>query len=202
MYFRYRQVCDKGYEFGQEITKKETAKFTQLVWRKTTKFGIAYATKKRKDGLFCTYVVAKYSPIGNNRGSYVDNVRRGSFTPSICDSLNTVAFNAVNDGKPSIAVIQPQTSHSHWSFVPKVANQVLNAVTHEAGKYVPFKFPTYHELPTLKPATAHVGPLLIHHNKRCKFTGTLNAACRGKRVRTYLLESYLRLLCCGVEVVG
>ena len=155
---------------------KDTAKFTQLVWKSTVDFGIAFATKKNKDNLYCTYVVAKYSPAGNKAGSYKDNVQKGSFLPSICDSLNTIAFNAAMENKPIM--------NAHWSFGPSVANQVLKAINHEAGTFEPFKMPVYH-VNQLKPT-----PVIIH-SKRCKDSGAESPVCRGN---AYYLRIYLILV--------
>lgn len=119
--------------------------------------------------MYCTHFVAKYSPAGNKVGSYKDNVLQGSFTSSICDSLNTIAFNAAMEDTPK--------TYSHWSFGPQVANQVLTAVSHEAGTFEPFKFPVYH--------SNHARPTVVHL-KRCKKYKMESGVCRGNILSSLL----------------
>lgn len=152
------------------------------MWKSTDEIGIAFATKKTKDNLYCTYVVAKYFPAGNKASSYKDNVLRGSFTPSICDSLNTIAFNAAMD-EPTKMV-----PHVHWSLGPQVANQLLTAVEHVAGTFEPFKMPNYHTKSPLLP--------LVKHSKYCKGMGTENPICRGISHIHYSVHLFTRC-CCG-----
>ena len=175
--FRYRQVCDKGYKFDGEEPGKDTAKFSQLVWKATSNFGIAYATKKTKDNLYCTYIVAKYSPAGNKVGSYKENVQQGSFTASICDSLNTIAFNAAMEDAPK--------TYSQWSLGPEVANQVLTAVRPEAGTVKPLAMPIYHK---------NFPSPVIWHSKRCKHYKTDNAVCRGNFFNPVFMQYILFIL--------
>ena len=106
-------------------------------------------------------MVAKYSPAGNKAGSYKDNVLRGLFTSSICDSLNTIAFKAAMEDVPK--------TYSHWPFNPQVANQVMTAVSHETGTLEPFKLPVYH--------SNNLRPIVVH-SKRCKNYKTESAVCR------------------------
>jgi len=47
------------------------AEFTQIVWRKTIKFGIAM---KKEEGYY--RIVALYSPKGNVYGQYAKNVKK------------------------------------------------------------------------------------------------------------------------------
>jgi len=60
----------KNYTFGSEPTSLSSGHFTQVVWKKTQKLGIAKA--KTKAGK--TIVVANYEPAGNWIGQYKDNV--------------------------------------------------------------------------------------------------------------------------------
>ena len=75
---RYNEVCKPGYTFGQESGGGGTGHFTQVVWKESVELGIGKADIDR-DGMKCTYVVARYRPAGNMRGDYVENVPQGSF---------------------------------------------------------------------------------------------------------------------------
>merc|ERR1712141_209707 len=60
----------KTYKFGSEPTSMGTGHFTQVVWKKSKKMGIAKArTSKGK-----IIVVANYEPAGNWIGQYTENV--------------------------------------------------------------------------------------------------------------------------------
>lgn len=48
----------------------------QVVWRATTAVGVALAANKSEDGWIETYIVARYSPQGNIRGRFAENVKR------------------------------------------------------------------------------------------------------------------------------
>ena len=72
-----------------------------MVWRASTKVGIAYATKlKPKSKTLCTVVVAKFDPAGNGEGELTKNVDQGTFDRSFCGrfSLNfcTYVFIVMN----------------------------------------------------------------------------------------------------------
>ena len=70
-----------------DITRHFFTIFFQIVWRKSKKVGIAYATKmKKKSQTLCTVVVAKFDPIGNT-GDLVQNVDKGSFEKSFCGKI-------------------------------------------------------------------------------------------------------------------
>ncbi len=65
----YEEVGNYDFNAGQfEFT---TGHFTQVVWKSTTSFCIAYATTA--DGQD-TYVVAQYTPPGNYIGDFLKNV--------------------------------------------------------------------------------------------------------------------------------
>jgi len=59
------------YTFGSEPTSSASGHFTQVVWKRTEKLGIARA-KSAKSGKII--VVANYEPAGNWIGQYKDNV--------------------------------------------------------------------------------------------------------------------------------
>lgn len=60
--------------------------FTQVVWKKSNKLGIGKASGK-KNGMTCTYIVARYRPPGNYKSQFADNVLKGSFNEGKCSDL-------------------------------------------------------------------------------------------------------------------
>ena len=63
---RYREVCDPGYDFVS-AQPGNAGHFSQVVWKGSTRFGIGRAAEMR-NGLLCTYIVARYRPAGNFLG--------------------------------------------------------------------------------------------------------------------------------------
>lgn len=53
--------------------------FTQVVWKKSTELGIGFYDKKRDDGWVCRTIVARYREPGNGGGTFLENVKKGSF---------------------------------------------------------------------------------------------------------------------------
>ena len=73
---RYDEESNYNYQTGTSNGGK-IGHFTQIVWKGTTKLGIAKAsTTTKKNGFYATYVVAQYSPAGNVRGRYRANVQQ------------------------------------------------------------------------------------------------------------------------------
>lgn len=62
----------KDYRFDVEAIYQGTLHFTQIVWKKSTEFGIGMAN----NGKGKTYIVANYNPRGNCIGEFVQNVSR------------------------------------------------------------------------------------------------------------------------------
>jgi len=72
----YEEVINPGYNFHAKdlITKFDgTNSFTQVIWKASIKLGIAI-TEGQENGMYCTYIVARYSPGGNVPGEYQENV--------------------------------------------------------------------------------------------------------------------------------
>ena len=81
MFLRYAEEKDYDYDTGAVKTEskgKAIGHFTQVVWKASIKLGIGKATGKVVDdkgiSWFCTWVVGRYSPPGNYRGQYQENV--------------------------------------------------------------------------------------------------------------------------------
>lgn len=63
----------KDYDFNDPRFSSKTGHFTQVVWKATTKLGVAKATAHH-GGFYVTYIVARYSPPGNYQGQFAENV--------------------------------------------------------------------------------------------------------------------------------
>eukprot|EP00794_Sanderia_malayensis_P019050 gene19050-20963_t len=170
----YKQVCDTAYNFKtHKPAKGDSGRFTQLVWRKSKAFGTAFVTKKKTDGMFCTYAVAKYSPAGNTPGAFKDNVAQGTFSPSICSSLNTMANNAAVQAERSGNIITP--AHAHLfkglgTFKEQVDNHAIKGSLHNVANF------------DSKPTAQHSNHILLKqkHNPRLKVQQILGAMNKKK----------------------
>lgn len=94
-------MCHPGLCFNQKKSCSGTDHFSQVVWGKTVKLGMAKATRMQ-NGLRCTYVVAKYFPGGNEHINYNDNVKEGSFKETeVCHDVFNVLqkFEKRNEAK-------------------------------------------------------------------------------------------------------
>ena len=79
---RYKEVCNPSYDFTSE-EPGSSGHFTQLIWRNTNQLGVGRAEVER-DGLVCTYIVARYRPAGNFLGEFGKNVFQGNFNGRRC----------------------------------------------------------------------------------------------------------------------
>jgi len=82
----YSEVCNPGYSFIGEEKRSGSASFTQMVWKNSNLFGIGKATSE-EDGMLCTYIVGRYRNKGNTPGLFKDNVLKGAFDLTYCDTV-------------------------------------------------------------------------------------------------------------------
>ena len=78
------------YTFGKEGPQSGTNHFTQLVWKDSRELGIGKASKKQPNGETCTFIVARYKPLGNFESgddAYVKNVEKGTFDETYCRNI-------------------------------------------------------------------------------------------------------------------
>ena len=73
---RYSEEPAYDYRTGTSKNGKVIGHFTQVVWKETTKVGIAKASAKMADGWYGVWVVAHYGPAGNVGGDYIANVQQ------------------------------------------------------------------------------------------------------------------------------
>merc|ERR1739844_7435 len=72
----YSEESDYDYQTGTSKNGYDIGHFTQVVWKGSTKFGIAKAYAKQKNGWYGVWVVAHYGPAGNVGGDYIANVQQ------------------------------------------------------------------------------------------------------------------------------
>ncbi len=92
-------MCDPGYEFDTGAFTSSTGHFTQVVWKTSTELGIGRASSK-KDGMFCTFVVARYKEAGNLKGAFKENVLKGNFSKDVCGKLDEM-ISKIGEGNES-----------------------------------------------------------------------------------------------------
>ncbi|XP_066932283.1 Golgi-associated plant pathogenesis-related protein 1-like [Clytia hemisphaerica] len=111
----YNEINDYSYALGDTKNGMPVGHFTQLVWKKTLKFGVGIATMKSRKyseyGNTETFIVAKYSPKGNfymtgkKLRDYTANVqprKAGSVTPTVEEldpTLKQACENGYGDGQ-------------------------------------------------------------------------------------------------------
>lgn len=105
-HFRYKEVCDPGYNFKSGSFSGKTGHFTQVVWKESTELGLGRASNTKKNGMVCTYVVGRYRSAGNYRGEFQENVLKGNFSKSICDKLDDMIAK-VDTGIDSYVLYTP-----------------------------------------------------------------------------------------------
>merc|ERR1711924_250843 len=69
----YSEVNDPGYDFDNPGFDHGTGHFTQVVWKGTTKVGMA-KVRGDQDGWDTVYIAANYAPAGNMEGDFEQNV--------------------------------------------------------------------------------------------------------------------------------
>lgn len=77
----------KKFTWSIKALTPATQRFTQMVWKNTSKAGFGRAKFVDKDGKTCFVVVARYAPAGNEKGKLMDNVFRSNngttFKPNV-----------------------------------------------------------------------------------------------------------------------
>ncbi|PFX24962.1 Golgi-associated plant pathogenesis-related protein 1 [Stylophora pistillata] len=84
----FDEVCQ--YTFGKQGPQSGTNHFTQLVWKESRELGIGRASNKQPNGETCTFIVARYKPLGNFENgddAYVKNIQKGTFDETYCRNI-------------------------------------------------------------------------------------------------------------------
>ena len=89
---RYKDACDKNYNFDSDFDTTESEQFTRMVWKAASKVGIGVAKKDitiDNLNLSCYFFVARYDENPSKYfNSYKTNVPKGTFNKTLCRELS------------------------------------------------------------------------------------------------------------------
>ena len=85
--YRYQDVCFSNFDFKHPANSLASS-FLQIIWKDTTKFGIAKSFSNMR-GLPQVFVAAVYRSPGNVDGFYHENISKGRFKKSYCKKVQT-----------------------------------------------------------------------------------------------------------------
>ena len=81
---RYDEVC--SHNFFNQAYQDKSGHFSQLVWNATRELGVGKAMGT-KFGMNCTFIVARYRPLGNVGNEFATDVSKGNFDSSYCSHV-------------------------------------------------------------------------------------------------------------------
>ena len=117
---RYAEVCNPGYCFNQSTICSGSGHFTQVVWSKSTKLGMAKVTRMQ-NGLRCTYIVARYAPGGNVFTGFKDNVKRGTFQEKkTCADIMKRLIVYETRNKDKVKMVEREKQLARFEFLKKL----------------------------------------------------------------------------------
>ena len=97
---RYDEVC--SHNFFNQAYQDKSGHFSQLVWNATRELGVGKALGT-KFGMNCTFIVARYRPLGNIGPEFASDVSRGNFDSSYCSHIQRDTLPRLRGHKPEIA---------------------------------------------------------------------------------------------------
>lgn len=100
LYHRYDEVC--SHNFYDEAYQDKSGHFSQLVWNATRELGVGKAMGT-KFGMNCTFIVARYRPLGNIGSEFAHDVTKGNFDSSYCSNVQRDVLPHHGAGKPNTA---------------------------------------------------------------------------------------------------
>lgn len=80
----YDEVC--SHNFYDQAYQDKSGHFSQLVWNATRELGVGKAMGT-KFGMNCTFIVARYRPLGNIGSEFAHDVTKGNFDSSYCSNV-------------------------------------------------------------------------------------------------------------------
>ncbi|KAL9975334.1 hypothetical protein ACROYT_G012487 [Oculina patagonica] len=80
----YDEVC--SHNFYDQAYQDKSGHFSQLVWNATRELGVGKAMGT-KFGMNCTFIVARYRPLGNIGSEFANDVSKGHFDSSYCSNV-------------------------------------------------------------------------------------------------------------------
>ena len=113
-------MCDPGYDFNNGGFSSGTGHFTQVVWKASTVLGIGRA-EGEKNGMKCAYIVGRYKKAGNMMGDFPENVPKGDFSESYCDSVSSKRKKYFDKNGKAVLINTPFTEVD----IPAVRNRTI-----------------------------------------------------------------------------
>lgn len=80
----YDEVC--SHNFFNQAYQDKSGHFSQLVWNATRELGVGKAMGT-KFGMNCTFIVARYRPLGNVGSEFATDVSKGNFDSTYCSHV-------------------------------------------------------------------------------------------------------------------
>ena len=74
-----------------------------------------------KKGMKCAYIVGRYKPAGNMEGDFPENVPKGNFDPSSCDSVRSKRKRYFDENGKAVLINVPFTEVD----IPTVRNGTI-----------------------------------------------------------------------------
>ena len=99
-------------DWSKRTLQPNTKNFLQLVWKGTSHMGIGRAVGMRQ-GLPCTFIVARYTPGVINAYDLESNIDRGLFVPSYCNAERDEGL--MSTGFPSSFFLESTTKQNDES---------------------------------------------------------------------------------------
>lgn len=122
--YRYTQVC--YMDWSKRTIQPNTKNFMQLIWKGTSHMGIGRAVGMRQ-GLPCTFIVARYMPGVINAFGLESNIDRGLFVPSYCNAEKDEGL--MSTGFPSSFVLESTTQQNDESTPARDDQQTSSSST-------------------------------------------------------------------------
>ncbi|XP_073232643.1 uncharacterized protein [Porites lutea] len=95
----YDEVC--SHNFYDQAYQDRSGHFSQLVWNATRELGVGRAIGQ-KFGMNCTFIVARYRPLGNIGSEFASDVTKGNFDSSYCSHVQRDSLPRLGEPKSKI----------------------------------------------------------------------------------------------------
>ena len=118
--YRYKEGCERFYDFNKEDGSQGADDFTQIIWKGTKRFGIGFANVENGDKV-CSYIVARYKPTGNVVGAFRDNVQT-TVDKKTCIDPRAVYEEAKVRKKEDEEIREPAGNSHHQPFFLLLVN--------------------------------------------------------------------------------
>lgn len=109
----YDEVC--SHNFFNQAYQDKSGHFSQLVWNATRELGVGKAMGT-KFGMNCTFIVARYRPLGNIGSEFASDVSKGNFDSSYCSHVQRDTLPRLEDNKSKM----PSHEYRSRTKIPRI----------------------------------------------------------------------------------